>query len=118
AKIAALHADLANTTAEGGKIRLNATGSGGSSSLVVGNGTENATLGFTNTQADYGDVGMGAGHDMANATYTVLVTPVTNDPASVDVLSVHNKATTGFDIYAETANAIPVEVLVVGQLAS
>jgi len=55
---------------------------------------------------------------MANATYTVVLTPVTNDPGSVVVISVHNKATTGFDIYAETANAIPVEVLVVGALAS
>jgi len=118
AKIAALDATLANTAAEGLKVRLNATGTGGSSSLVVGNGTENTELGFTNTQADYGNVGMGAGHDMANATYTVLLTPLTNDPGSVDVLSVYNKATTGFDIYAETAVAIPVEVLVVGALAS
>jgi hypothetical protein len=34
------------------------------------------------------------------------------------VISVYNKATTGFDLYAETAVAIPVEVLVLGQLAS
>ncbi len=118
AKIAALHAALANTVAEGGYIRINATGTGGSSSLVVGNGTENTVLGFTNTQADYGNVGMGAGHDMANTTYTVVLTPVTNDPGAVDVLSVYNKSTAGFDIYAETAVAIPVEVLVVGVLAA
>jgi len=118
AKIAALHASLAATAAEGLKVRLNATGTGGASSLVVGNGTENTELGFTNTQADYGNVGMGAGHAMANATYTVVLTPVTNTPANVDVISIYNKATTGFDVYAETPVAIPVEVLVIGVLAT
>jgi hypothetical protein len=118
AKIAALHASLANTAAEGNHIRLNATGSGGSSSLVVGNGTENTVLGFTNTQADYGDVGLAAGHAMADANYTVVVTPLTNDPAAVDVISVYNKAAGSFDIYAETAVAIPVEIIVIGAIAS
>jgi len=102
AKIDALHAQI-TAAAEGGYIRINATGTGGSSSLVVGNGTENTVLGFTNLQADYGNVGLGAGHNMANAIYTVVVTPLTNDPAAVDVVSVYNKATSGFDLYAETA---------------
>jgi len=118
AKIAALDAALINTAAEAGKIRLNAIGAGGASSLVVGDGTENAVLGFTNLQADYGDVGMGAGHDMADATYTVMLTPVTDAPGGVDTISVHNKAVGGFDIYAETAVAIPVDVLVIGVLAT
>ena len=118
AKIAALHASLAATAAEASKIRLNATGSGGSSSLVVGNGTENTELGFTNTQADYGDVGLGVGHAMADANYTVVVTPVSNSPGTADVISVYNKAAGSFDVYAETPTAIPVEVILVGEVAT
>ncbi len=118
AKIDALHAQIA-AAAESGAIRINATNTGGSSSLVVGNGTENAVLGFTNTQADYGNLGMGAGHEMANATYTVILTPVNNAPGTNPrSLSVYNKTTTGFDIYQENAAAIPCDVLVVGVLAS
>lgn len=116
AAIAALHAALAPTVSEEGKIRLNAIGEGGASSLVVGNGTENTELGFTNTQSDYGAVGMGAGHAMANDTYVVVITPVSNTPSKV--VSVHNLAAASFDVYQETASAIDCMVILVGELAS
>jgi len=116
--IDALHAQIV-AVAEGTKVRISATGTGGSSSLVVGNGTENTELGFTNTQSDYGNVGLGLAKDMANATYTVMLTPVTNAPGTSDVISAYNKATTGFDIYAETPTAgLLVDVLVVGTPAA
>ena len=118
AVIAALHASLAQTVAETNKIRLKAIGTAGSSSLVVGNGTENTALGFTNTQADYGDVGLGAAHAMADATYTVMLTLVSNNPGASDLVSVYNKAAGSFDIYAETVGAIPVDVLVIGTPAT
>ncbi len=119
AKIAALDPALAPTAADGSKVRLTATNTGGTSSLVLGNGTENATLGFTNGQSDYGDVGLGLAGEMADATYTVMLTPITNAPGTPDVISAYNKTTAGFDIYQETpTQGLLVDVLVIGAPAA
>lgn len=118
AKIAALSVTL-NAVDESGKIRLTSTTTGTGSSLVVGNGTENAVLGFTNTQTDTGDAGFGLGKEMANDTYQVLLTMVSNDPGTPKSVSVYNLTTTGFDMYCETATStIDVQILVLGELAS
>ena len=117
-KIQNLHADLAHSTVEGGKVRINATTTGGGSSLVNASGSANTSLGFANSVEDYGDVGLSLGKAMADANYTVMVTPVTVTPGNTDVISIYNKAVDSFDVYAETPAAIPIEVLIVGAIAT
>lgn len=118
AAIAGLHAQI-EAEAESAKIRINATGVGNGSTLVVGAGTENAVLGFTTSQSDAGAQGFGLGVDMANATYIVAATIRGNAPGDTDAVSVHNKSVSGFDLYAETAASVAeVDLLVFAEKAS
>jgi len=119
-KIAALSVTLNAADDGAGKIELTSTTTGTGSSILIGNGTENVVLGFTNLQTDTGDAGFGLGVDMANATYTVAVTPISNDPGTdCDVVAAYNKSTGGFDLYAETEAATnDVDILVFGEKAS
>ena len=117
-KIAALSLTL-NAVDESGNIRLTSTTTGTGSKLLIGDGTENAVLGFTNAQTDTGDAGFGLGKDMANDTYQVLLTMVSDAPETPKGVSVYNLTTAGFDIYCETSTStIDVQILVLGALAS
>ena len=107
--------------ADAGKIVLTSDTTGGSSSVLIGAGTLNEELGFTNTDVDYGAAGLGYGavtleHSGANE-YGVWLTPVGVAQGDLpgECLGVAGKAAGGFNIVAETAaSAYQVDVLVIG----
>lgn len=122
-----INGDMAGLTAtegsgaDAGKIVLTSDTTGGSSSVLIGAGTLNEELGFTNTDVDYGAAGLGYGaltleHSGANE-YGVWLTPVGVAQADLggECLGVSGKAAGGFNIVAETAaSAYQVDVLVIG----
>ena len=114
---AALSADLGDLTAvaESGKVRLTSKTTGAGSSLVVNAGsTADLILGITGS--DYGEECLGFAEDMADADYMVLATfEKGSAPAGASEIAIGDKATTGFNIYCETAgNTETVQLLIVG----
>ena len=115
-------ADMAGITAVdvAGAIKISSDTTGTSSSIVEGNGTLNAVLGFTNAAVHTGANGLGYATDMANATYQVIATLNGTAAASLGAtgLSINNRSTTGFDIECETVAATEdVDVIIVGDAA-
>ena len=114
---AALSADLGDLTAvaESGKVRITSKTTGAGSSLVVNAGsTADLILGITGS--DYGEECLGFAEDMADADYMVLATfEKGSAPAGASEIAIGDKATTGFNIYCETAgNTETVQLLIVG----
>ena len=87
---------------------------------MFGNGTLNTVVGFTNTEAHYGQVGLGYDTDMANTSYIVLATSqLAQASLAGNDLGIQTKATTGFDLECETAAAThDVDLIIIGQAAS
>ena len=119
--VAVLAADLGDIAAASasGKLKITATTDtvGPDSSIVLGAGTANTVLGFTNSATVYGAQGLGYSTDMASANY--LVAPVLNGSSATDIgLSVGAKRADGFDIVCETAaSTATVDLLIVGPVA-
>lgn len=116
--IAVLAADLGDIAAAsaGGKLKITAATdtTGKDSSIVVGTGTANSVLGFTNSATVYGAQGLGYGTDMASGSY--LVVPVLNGATATDLgLSISGKAAGEFGVVCETAaSTASVDLLIVG----
>ena len=119
--LAVLTADLSDIAATNasGKVKITGdTGTAGTdSSIVVGAGTANTVLGFTNSATVYGAQGLGYDTDMAGSNY--LVVPVLNGASATDLgLSISEKTAGEFDIVCETAaSTATVDLLVVGAVA-
>ena len=113
----ALSADLGDLTAvaESGKVRITSKTTGAGSSLVV-NADSTADLILGITGSDYGEECLGFAEDMADAGYMVLATfEKGSAPAGTSEIAIGDKATTGFNIYCETAgNTESVQLLIVG----
>lgn len=112
--------DMTGITAsnEGGKLRLTSDTTGKDSSVVVGAGTLNTTLGIAENDAGYGAQGLGLDGDMADAEYIVL--PVLTGASTVSArgISVNSKATSGFELKCETDAATDdVDLVIHGTLA-
>lgn len=110
------------TVSADNKLVLTSETTGSSSSLVMGNGTANAAIGFTNTNQFFGAEGLGYDTDMADDEYRVLLTSI-HAQASLAGSGVAvvptTKATSGFTIAAETAaDTHSVDVLIHGTAAS
>ncbi|NLX13661.1 MAG: DUF3383 domain-containing protein [Phycisphaerales bacterium] len=114
---AALSADLGDLTAvaESGKVRLTSKTTGAGSSLVV-NADSTADLILGITGSDYGEECLGFAEDMADTDYMVMATfEKASAPAGTSEIAIGDKATTGFNIYCETAgNTETVQLLIVG----
>ena len=119
---AVINTDIAGVTADGtsGSVVITSDTEGSGSSIVMGNGTLNTVLGFTNTDAFYGAVGLGYGSDMANDDYKVTATlngTLANAVAD-KALSANSRTVSGFDLVCETAAATDdVDIIVFGQAA-
>lgn len=89
------------------KLVLTTAATGLNASIVMGNGTTNTALGFTNTAAYYGPQGLGYDYNMADALYCVQATITATAQASMATknLSITNLATTGFDVECEGTSA-------------
>ena len=79
-------------------VKLTSTTTGKDSRLLISNGTANAILGFTNTQADYGMQGLGNVTDMNGATYIVMVGMV-KTAAPTTYVSVGSRTAAKFTLY-------------------
>ena len=118
-----LNADLTGATASddgSGHIKIVSDTEGATSSLVIGAGTGNTALGFTQSDEDYGAAGLDE-PDMADANYEVVAMLSGTAQASIadKGLSVTNKATTGFELECETAAATDyVDLAIIGTSAS
>lgn len=103
-----------SATAVGTKVRITSDTTGGGSSLVV-NAASTADLILGITGSNYGAQSLGFSGDMADTNYVVsaLVTGLAGAPS--DTYGTGAKATTGFNLYAETAAATDdVDVVVYG----
>lgn len=102
------------------KVRLSSDSTGRLSKLVMGNGTLNTVVGFTNAQTDTGAQGLGYDTDMADANYIAVVSLDGTAQASLASknVSITNKSASGFTIECETAGATDyVDVIIVGEAA-
>jgi hypothetical protein len=120
---AVINTDIAGVTADGssGSVVITSDTEGSTSSIVMGNGTLNTVLGFTNAAGYYGAAGLGYDTDMANANYKVVATlkGVAAGSLANKALSVNNRATGGFDLVCQTAAATDeVDIIVIGQAAA
>jgi len=116
--IAVITSDISGLTptSAAGALKITSATTGRGSSLVVGNGTLNTVLGFTNTQAHYGAQGLGYDSDMADANFIVCATVDGIEAASLASLnlSITSKATTGFSVECETtASEAYVDLIIV-----
>lgn len=116
--IAVITSDIAGATAtsDSGALKITSGTTGRGSSLVVGNGTLNTVLGFTNTQSHYGAQGLDYTSDMSDANFIVCATIDGTAPASLASLnlSITSKATTGFSVECETtASEAYVDLIIV-----
>lgn len=114
-----INADTSGLTASvvGGKVVLTSDTTGEGSSLVIGAGTLDTVLGFTNTSGYYGGLGLGYETDMADVDYYVL--PVLSGTAQGSIagkgLSITSKTTSGFNIACEDNTATDtVDLIIVG----
>ncbi len=107
--IIAINAALTKLTATDGTtgILLTSKTTGHASGIVIGAGTKNAVLGFTQAADEYGVHGLGADADMADANYVVFagLSGTAQNAIAGKGLSVTQKATTGFELECETAAA-------------
>ena len=116
AEAAAKLAALAGLTAAavGNKVRITSDTQGPASSLVVNAGCALDTV-FGITGSDYGEAGLGMSQDMADALYKVIATRSDAAGAPGDTVAAGNKATTGFDLYCETAGSVDdYDLLIMG----
>ncbi len=88
---------------EDSKIVLKSKTAGRGSTLVMGDGTANARLGFTNSEGIGGAQGLDI-DDAEDTEYKVMLT-LLGETLTDRVLSVAGKGTTGFDIHCETEAA-------------
>ena len=120
--IAVLTADLGDivATAADGAVKITAATAtvGADSSIVIGAGTANNVLGFTQGAAISGAQGLGYETDMADASYVVL--PVLTGATATDLgLSITAKTAAGFNVVCETAaSTAAVDLLIVGAPAA
>jgi len=117
-----MSADMTGLTASdsSGAVLAVSDTTGRTSSIVVGAGTLNTVLGFTNAAEYYGAQSLGMSGDMANATYRII--PVIYGVAAASLgaldLGISNKATSGFRIECETTSSeAVVDLSVFGELA-
>ena len=116
--IAVITSDIAGLTptSASGALKITSDTTGRASSLVVGNGTLNTVLGFTNTQAHYGAQGLDYTSDMSDANFIVCATVDGIAAASLASLnlSITSKVTTGFSVECETtASEAYVDLIIV-----
>ncbi len=98
------------------EIAILGTVAGGT--LVIGDGTANAEIGFTNLDEEVGAVGLGYASDMLNADYTVIATVEHDTAAEIAGISVDDKAVDGFALLsAEAARTYDINLLIVGETA-
>jgi len=118
--VTCINGDLTGTPASkdgSDKIVITSPTTGTSSTIAIGSGTANTALGFTNSETDSGALGAGLS-EMGDTSYLVFLALDDASDQSARGLTVKNKATTGFDIYCETAGATDdVSVLVIGAKA-
>lgn len=100
-----INADTTGLTASddgSGKVQLDSDSTGHDSSIVHGNGTALAAIGFTNAQSAFGSLGLGL-VDQGDALYQVQLTSVDETTAAnIPKVSVHNRSETGFQVTCET----------------
>lgn len=119
--IAVLATDLGDIVAtdDGGAVRITAATAttGGDSSIVIGAGTANNVLGFTQAATMYGAQGLGFESDMADGDYIVI--PVLTGSTAADLgLGIDGKTAAGFGVVCETAaSTATVDLLVIGAAA-
>jgi hypothetical protein len=120
---AVINTDIAGVTADGssGSVVITSDTEGSTSSIVMGNGTLNTAIGFTNAAGFYGAAGLGYASDMANANYKVIATlnGVAAGSLANKALSVNNRLASGFDLVCQTAAATDeVDIIIIGQAAA
>jgi len=87
-------------------------------SLVIGNGTANATIGFVHTDEAVGANGLGYVSNMANANYFVQATVIHGVAAEIAPIAVNNKTAGQFQLISETAaRTYNVDLIIIGQIA-
>jgi len=111
--VAVLNADLGDIAAAAADTAT----TGSDSSIVIGAGTANTVLGFTQGTTIYGAQGLGFESDMADDDY--IVVPVLTGSTAADLgLGIDGKTAAGFDVICETAaSTATVDLLIIGAAA-
>jgi len=114
-----MNADMDYLTASdaSGSIKADSDTTGKDSSLVIGAGTLNTVLGFTEANEYYGGQGLGYDGDMADTNYivTAVLEGVAQNSIAGKGLSINSKATDGFDLVCEDATSTDgVDLIIVG----
>lgn len=107
-------------TAVGGAVVLTSSGDAGKDNkLVVGAGTLNAVIGFTESEETYGAQSAGFDAAMNDANYFVTATLNGASTLTSRVLSVTDRTANGFNLRCETAAATDdVDIVVFGVKAA
>ena len=113
--ITLINGDIAGLTADsaGGYLRISSDTAGVDSSLVLGAGTLNVLLGFTNAAAACGGVGLGL-TAMANANYSVMAIITDAAQGAVAALGVAQRTTAGFNLLCSSATSTAPVVMWIG----
>lgn len=107
--LAVIASDMAGLvgSASGGKVVLTSDSVGNGSSMVIGDGTLNTALGFTEADTEYGAVGLGyGGGALPNTDYVVSATVRGDTSPGGKEFSWTNPTTTGFKLYCETGASV------------
>jgi len=119
--IAVCVTDFTGLTCTGAtEVNFTSTTVGAGSSLVFGNGTAWAALGFTDAEAHYGLQGLGYATDMADALFAVVASPVAvaQGDLPAETIGITSQSATGFVLDCETAASVnDVHVIIVGNPA-
>ncbi len=104
-------------SAVSGNVVITSDTTGKSSKITVGNGTLNAVVGFTNTNAYYGAQDLGFTSGMSGTDYIVIATLNGATSLTGKILSINSRTVSGFTILAGATSSDYVDIVIVGAAA-